>query len=73
MSYPLKKHIYIYIYIYTEKIDFCESDSMIKIFGKLDKSNTELNFKYGRFHSGFTSYSRGSSRESRLEKFVKMK
>ena len=29
-----------YICVYVEIIDCCESDSMIEICGKLDKSNT---------------------------------
>ena len=33
-------YIYIYIYIYVEMIEWGESDSMIEICGKLDKSNT---------------------------------
>ena len=41
------KCIYIYIYIYGEMLDFSESDKMIKISGKVDKSNT---------YNGFTSH-----------------
>ena len=33
-------YTYIYIYIYIEMIDCDESDYMIEICGKLDKSNT---------------------------------
>ena len=33
-------YIYIYIYIYDEMVDFGESDKMIKIRGKRDKSST---------------------------------
>ena len=37
-------YIYIYIYIYIEReremVDLCESDKMIKISGKVYKSNT---------------------------------
>ena len=36
----LFKYIYIYIYTYIEMIDCGESDSMIEIYGKLDKSST---------------------------------
>ena len=32
-------YIYIYIYIYFEMIDCGESDNIIEICGKLDKSN----------------------------------
>ena len=31
---------YIYIYIYGEMVGFGESDKMIKVSGKVDKSNT---------------------------------
>ena len=37
-------HTYIYIYIYGEILDFCESDKMIKISRKVDKSNTYNGF-----------------------------
>ena len=34
-------YIYIYIYVYMLKRQICsESDNMIEIYGKLDKSNT---------------------------------
>ena len=36
--------VYIYIYIYIEMVDFGESDKMIKIRGKVDKSNTYNGF-----------------------------
>ena len=39
---------YIYIYIYGETVDFGKSDNMIKISGKVDRSNT---------HNGFSSNS----------------
>ena len=32
--------IYIYIYIYGEMINFCESDKILKISRKVDKSNS---------------------------------
>ena len=32
--------LYINVYIYGEMVDFRESDKMIKISGKVDKSNT---------------------------------
>ena len=32
--------MYIYIYIYGEMVDFGNSDKMIKVSGKVDKSNT---------------------------------
>ena len=38
-------YIYIYIYIYTEMVDFGESGKMIKISGKVDKSNTYNGFR----------------------------
>ena len=38
-AYLLSLSLYIYIYIYIE------SDSMIEIFGKLDKSKIQLKFR----------------------------
>ena len=34
----------IYIYIYGERVDFSRYDNMIKISGKVDKSNTYNGF-----------------------------
>ena len=45
-------YIYIYIYIYRERererelVTFCESDKMIKISGKVDKSKSYSLKKY---------------------------
>ena len=36
--------VYIYIYIYSEMVDFGESDNMIKISGKMDKSDNYKGF-----------------------------
>ena len=36
--------MYVYIYICGEMVDFGESDKMIKISGKVDKSNTYNGF-----------------------------
>ena len=36
--------MYIYIYIHGERVDFCESEKMIEIYGKMDKSNTYNGF-----------------------------
>ena len=44
-------YIYIYIYIYVEMIDCGESDKMMKISGKMDKSNTYKCLVVVIFHS----------------------
>ena len=37
-------YIYIYIYIYSRMVDVGESDKMMKISGKMDKSDTYKQF-----------------------------
>ena len=43
--------LYIYIYIYGEMVDLGEFDKIMKISGKVDKSNT-----YNEFSSNFSSF-----------------
>ena len=47
-------YIYIYIYIYRESVDFGESDKIVKISGKVDKSNT-----YNVFSSNISFFIQG--------------
>ena len=56
----------IYIYIYTLKRYICsETDCMIEIFGKLDKSNTSLKLRCVIFRSAlFTLYELNQDRDS---------
>ena len=37
-------YIYIYIYIYSKMVDYGESDKMMKIIGKVDKSDSYEGF-----------------------------
>ena len=55
----------IYIYIYNEMEDFGESDKMIKIIGKMDKSDT-----YKRFSSNISFFIPRISSDSSLKKFL---
>ena len=55
--------MYVYIYIYRERerenveiIDFGESDSMIEICGKLDKSNNSNRFRRNDISGFFISF-----------------
>ena len=50
-EYSIYKVLYIYMYIYKEMVDFGKSSKMIKILGKVDKSNTSGLFVI--FHSLF--------------------
>ena len=34
-------YIYIYIYIYSQMVDFCKSDRMRNIRGKVNRTNTD--------------------------------